>query len=39
MTRAILNFHDIEVKKSIFHKSKHPIDGDKLNIDKILISG
>lgn len=34
----ILNFDDIEVKKSAFHRSKHPIDINEVNIDKIVIS-
>ena len=34
----IINFDDIEVKKSAFHRSKYPIDINEVNIDKIVIS-
>ena len=33
-----LKFSDIEVKKSVFHKSKHPTDISKVDIGKIVIS-
>lgn len=38
MSKAVLNYDDIGVQKTAFHKSYYPIDIDKLNIDKILIS-
>ena len=31
-------FGDIEVKKNAFHKSKHPIDINEVNIGKVVIS-
>ena len=34
MSKAILNFHDIEVKRSTFHKSTYPIDINEVDIKK-----
>ena len=34
MSKAKLNFGYIEVTKSQFHKFKHPIDIDKVDIEK-----
>ena len=38
MSKTILNFDDIEVKKSAFHKTKNPIDIDKIDIKNTVIS-
>ena len=38
MSKANLSFGDIEVKKSTFNKTKHPIDIDKVDIKTILTS-
>ena len=37
MSKAKLNFGDVEDKKSEFHASKHPIHIDKADIKKIVI--
>ena len=36
MRKAKLSFDNIEDKRSAFHKSKHPIDLNKVDIKKIL---
>ena len=38
MSKANLNFNDIEVKKSAFHDCKYPINIGKSAIEKIVIS-
>ena len=38
MSKAILNFDDSEIKKSAFHKTKYPIDINKKDIKKMLVS-
>ena len=37
MSKAKLNFGDVEDKKSEFHASKHPIHIDKADIKKIVM--
>lgn len=38
MSEAILNFNNIEFKKSVVHKSKYPVNISEVDIDKIVIS-
>ena len=38
MSKPILNFNDIDVKKSTFHKFKYPTDINEVDSDKIVIS-
>ena len=38
MSEAILNFNDIEVKNSKFHKSMYQIDINEVDTDEIVIS-
>ena len=38
MSKQISTFDNIEVKKSAFVKSKHPIDINEVDIKQILIS-
>ena len=37
MSKTILNFDNIEIKKSTFHKYKDPVDINEVDIDKIVI--
>ena len=38
MNKAVLNLDDFEVKNITFHSSTYPIDIDKVDVKKIVVS-
>ena len=38
MSEKTLKFDNVKVNKKEFHKSKHPIDLDLVNVDQIVVS-